>query len=54
MNKSKYADYLRMLKLREQLAVTTDPNPEAAKELKELEQSPEKEEKNLTTEESSV
>ena len=41
MKKSQYADYLRMLKRREQLSVTADTNPEAAKELKEMEESPE-------------
>ena len=46
--------YLRKKALLERLAATTDTNPEAAEELKEMEQSPEKEEKNLTTDPSNV
>jgi hypothetical protein len=49
MKKSQYADYLQMLKRREQHSITTDTNPEAAKELKEMEKSSEKDEKDLTS-----
>ena len=54
MNKTEAIAYLRKKQLLERLSITTETNPEAAKELKEMEESPEKEEKNLTTEESNV
>ena len=54
MNKSEAIAYLRKKVLLERLSLTTDTNPEAAKELKELEQSSESKEKDLTTEDTSV
>ena len=54
MTKSESIAYLRRKVLLEQLSLTTDTNPEAAEELKELEESPKNDKKNLTTEESNV
>ena len=54
MNKIEAIAYLRKKVLLEKLSISTDTNPEAAEELKEMEQSPEKEEKNLTTDPSNV
>ena len=54
MTKPEAIAYLRKKVMLERLSVSTEPNPEAAKELKEMEQSSDNEEKNLTTEESNV
>jgi hypothetical protein len=54
MNKLEAIAYLRKKVILERLSITTDTNPEAAEELKELEQSSESEEKDLTTDPSSV
>ena len=54
MNKSEYGPYLRKLALREKLALTTEPNPEAARELDDMDKSSESEEKDLTTPEEKV
>ena len=52
MNKLEAIAYLRKKALLERLAITTDTNPEAAEELSSMEKSSEKDEKDLTTEES--
>jgi Mn-dependent DtxR family transcriptional regulator len=54
MNKREAIAYLRKRALLERLAVTIDPNPEAAEELAEMEKSHEKNKKNLTTDPSNV
>jgi hypothetical protein len=52
MNKIEAIAYLRKKVLLEKLSIATDTNPEAAEELSSMEKSSEKDEKDLTTEES--
>ena len=54
MTKQESIAYLRKKALLEQLALATDTNPEAAKELSDMEKTFEPEEKDLTTEDSNV
>jgi hypothetical protein len=54
MTKQESIAYLRKLVLKDKLSLPTETNPEAAAELNCMEKSPEDEEKNLTTDPSSV